>query len=264
MQAQVSMITHDSKPGTYSLTVHDHVVSADLQHQVYEHLLDSEYCVNFYDQPHSNWYPRHNRWVTPRELPAAPRCPMAWDEQSLQHRHPVIHELWQTINHSLDDQFQINGVPEGMNYMTGISPVQAIPRPDGSPGREGVGWRVYGDGQEHEFRARTKAIHRDSIWLDRDDLYTLVYFANQQWHPQFYGETIFHSDHADTGDYTGRFEQDQPRDYPIGDIENIVAPRPGRFMLFDSRYLHQIKSVAMYAPENLLAISFRIQRLKAQ
>lgn len=141
-----------------------------------------------------------------------------------------------------------------------IQPCAGDHTPRWHAGREGIGWRVYGDGQEHEFRARTKAIHRDSIWLDRDDYYTLVYFANTQWHPQFYGETIFHSNDADTGDYTGQFEQDQPRNYPIGDIENVVAPRAGRFMLFDSRYLHQIKSVAMYAPENLLAISFRIQR----
>jgi hypothetical protein len=245
---------------SYHLSVHDDHVPLDLMSEVYQHLLDSEYCVNFYDQPHSNWYPRHDRWVTPRNLPAAPRCPMAWDETSLAHRHPVISRLWLTINQGLGNRYQINGVPEGMNYMTGISPVQAITRPDGTAGREGIGWRVYGDGQEHEFRARTKAIHRDSIWLDRDDYYTLVYFANTQWHPQFYGETIFHSNDADTGDYTGQFEQDQPRNYPIGDIENVVAPRAGRFMLFDSRYLHQIKSVAMYAPENLLAISFRIQR----
>lgn len=144
--------------------------------------------------------------------------------------------------------------------MTGISPVQGIPRPDGSPGRQGVGWRVYADGMDREFRARTKAVHRDSIYLDDDSNYTLVYFANPEWHPQLYGETLFHSDDATTGDYTGKYEDDQPRGYPIGDVENVVAPRPGRIMMWDSRYLHQIKAVAKYAPNNLLVVSFRIKR----
>lgn len=247
-------------PGSYHLSVHDHEIVPELSEEVYNYLLDSEYCVNFYDQPHSNYYPRDNKWVTPRNLPAAPRLPMAWDETSLEWRHPLIFKLWQHINNTLDNQYIINGVPEGMNYMVGISPLSAIARPDGTQGRAGVGWRVFGDGQEHEFRARTKAVHRDSIYLDDPSYFTLLYFGNLEWHPQFYGETLFHSNDATTGDFTGKFEQDQPRNYPIGDVENVVAPRPGRFMLFDSRYLHQIKSVAMHSPENIMAISFRIQK----
>ncbi len=79
-----------------------------------------------------------------------------------------------------------------------------------------------------------------------------------EWHPQLYGETLFHGDLADTGDFTGKYEQDQPRNFPIGDVENVVAPRPGRIMLWEGRYLHQIKPVAMHAPENLMVISFRL------
>lgn len=250
------------KPGTYSLTVFDDAVPAETQQRVWDFLLDSEFCVNHYDQNHSNWYPRENRWHIPRDYPAALRSPYAWDDQSLKERALPVWELWSYINNDLlDGKFSIAGVPEGMNYMTGISPVQAIPRPDGSPGRPGVGWRVYADGMDREFRARTKAVHRDSIYLDDDSNYTMVYFANPEWHPQLYGETLFHSDDATTGDYTGKYEDDQPRSYPIGDVENVVAPRPGRIMLWDSRYLHQIKAAAKYAPENLLAVSFRIKKM---
>ena len=247
------------KPGTYPLTVIDHEIDISLREKVWNFLLDSEFCVNHYDQNHSNWYPRENHWHIPRNFPGALRCPIAWDDNSLEHRAPVVHELWVRINNLLDNRFVIEGVPESMNYMTGISPLQGITRSNGQPGALNSAWRVYGDGMDHEFRARSKAVHRDNPFLEHDEYYTLVYFANLEWHPQLYGETLFHGNDADTNDFTGKYEQDQPRNFPIGDIENVVAPRPGRIMLWDSRYLHQIKPCAMYAPENLLVISFRLK-----
>jgi hypothetical protein len=250
------------KSGSYPLFVIDDEVPTELRSEVFEFLLDSEYHVNFYDQSHSNWYPRENKWVTPRNFPAAPRCPLAWDEASLETRAPAVYKLWKHINGYLGEEFAIEGIPEALNYMVGISPLSGITRADGTPGKPNVGWRVYGDGQEHEFRARSKAIHRDNPFMDDPTAYTMVYFSNMEWHPQYYGETLFHSNNATTGDFTGKFEQDQPRNFPIGDVENVVAPRPGRIMLFDSRYLHQIKSVAIYAPENIMAVSFRIKKVK--
>lgn len=246
-------------PGSYELKIYDSVIERNLAREVYEFLLDSEYCVNFYDQNHCNWYPREDRWDIPRTRPAALRLPLAWDVTSLEHRAPVVFRLWQQIDRMTDGRFSIEGVPESMNYMTGISPLQGITRSDGSPGTPRSAWRVYGDGMEKEYRARSKAVHRDNPFLGDDGMYTLVYFANWEWHPQLYGETLFHGDTADTGDYTGKYEQDQPRNFPIGDVENVVAPRSGRVMLFDSRYLHQIKPSALYAPENLLVISFRLR-----
>jgi hypothetical protein len=246
-------------PGSYDLTVIDNEIDPNIQQQVWNFLLDQEYCVNHYDQNHSNWYPRQDRWHIPRDQPAALRCPLAWNESSLAERAPVVHTLWLAINSLFDDKFTIDGVPESMNYMTGISPVSGITKANGQPGSPQSAWRVYADGMEKEYRARSKAVHRDNPWMDQDQYYTLVYFANPEWHPQLYGETLFHSDDADTGDFTGKYEQDQPRNFPIGDVENIVAPRPGRIMAWEGRYLHQIKPAALYAPENLLAISFRLK-----
>jgi len=186
---------------------------------------------------------------------------LAWDNKSLEHRAPVIYELWTTLNQVLDNQYMIEGVPEGMSrYMTGISPLSSLARPDSSPGTPNCAWRVYGSGNERELRAHTKSIHRDSPFMDREDYFNLVYFANAEWHPQFYGETLFHSNDADTGDYTGRFEKDQTRNFPIGEVENTVAIKPGRFMLFDARYLHQVKPSAFYAP-NIMGIVFRLQKI---
>lgn len=248
--------------GSYDLQVIDHEIDTTQQKDVWEYLLDSEYCVNFYDQNHCNWYPRENRWEIPRTKPAALRLPLAWDEISLEHRSPIVHRLWQNIKGLLDGKYLIQGVPESMNYMTNISPLQGITKSDGSPGAPNSAWRVYGDGMDREYRSRSKAVHRDNPFLDDDGAYTLVYFANLEWHPQLYGETLFHSDDADTGDFTGKYEQDQPRNFPIGDIENVVTPRPGRIMVWDSRYMHQIKPAALYAPDPLLAISFRIRKIK--
>lgn len=250
----------DIRTGTYSLQVIDNEIPEDLQQQVYDYLLDSEYCVNFYNQNHSNWYPRENRWEIPRTYPAALRLPLAWDEGSLESRSPIVWKLWNQINSLFLNKFTIQGVPESMNYMTGISPLQGITKSDGSPGALNSAWRVYGDGMEKEYRARTKSVHRDNPFLEDDSAYTLVYFANREWHPQLYGETLFHGNDSTTGDFTGKYEKDQPRNFPIGDVENVVAPRPGRIMVWDSRYMHQIKPTALYSPENLLAISFRLRK----
>lgn len=252
------------RPGSYKLTVIDNAIEKSLRQRVWDFLLDSEYCVNHYDQNHSNWYPREDRWHIPRTQPAALRLPLAWDEQSLEHRAKTVFDLWQEIDRITQHRFCIQGVPESMNYMTGISPVQGITKSNGDPGAPNSAWRVYGDGMDKEYRARSKAIHRDNPFMDDDSCYTLVYFANMHWDPQLYGETLFHSDHDETGDFTGKYEKDQPRNFPIGDVENVVAPRPGRIMFWDSRYLHQIKPAALYAPENLMAISFRLQLLSAK
>ena len=245
--------------GTYSLSVFDNEIAPDLQQRVTDYLLDSKYCVNFYDPPHSTWNPRTDTWHTARDYPTQPRLPLAWDDNSLEHRSPIINELWLAINQCLDNQFQITGVTEGMGYMTGISPLPGLDRPDGTPGRPNSGWRVYGSGNEREYRARTKSIHRDSPFMDRDDYVNIVYFANAEWHPQYYGETLFHSNDADTGDYTGRFDKDQNRKFPIGEVENVVPPKPGRFMVFDARYMHQVKPSAKWAMP-IMGVVFRLQK----
>ena len=256
-------MTYKKYTGTYSLEVWDNQVSDRMQDEIYNYLMDSEYFANFYDPPFSTYKPRKNEWQTPRTMPAAVRLPMAWDEVSLQERHPLIHALWKYLSKQiLSNNFIIEGEGEAMfPYMEGVSPLSAPPKPNGLPGRPNCAWRVYGDGREKEGRSRTKEIHRDSVHLEDESNFTLVYFANKEWHPQYYGETLFHSNDDNTNSYNKVAPNDQKRGYPIGDIENVIAPRPGRVMLFDSRYLHQVKCASMYAPENIMGISFRIKKL---
>ena len=246
---------------TYKLEVHDNAVPDDLQNRVYEYLLDQEHYVNFYDPPHSTWHPRTDKLVTPRTMPAGARCPMAWDDESLSYRHPIINELWQTINSHLGNKLYIGGCVEGMSYMTGISPLSSLPKADGSPGRPNCGWRVFSLCLNKEYSWRTKAIHRDSIYPDDPSYFNIVYFANRDWHPQLYGETLFFGNDNVSGDYSGKFSNDQGRGYPIGEAENVVTPLPGRFMFYDQRYLHSVKPIAHYSPEKLMGIVFRTRLL---
>lgn len=245
------------KQGSYNLEVYDDEIDESLQREVTDFLMDSEYCVNFYDPSHSTWNPRTDTWSFSRTRPSQPRLPIAWDEESLKTRGPAIHKLWLAINKALFNLYDLSGVPEAMpNYMTGISPLSGLPKPDGSLGKPNCAWRIYGSGNERELRGRTKSIHRDSPVLEDDRNVNIVYFGNAEWYPQFYGETLFHSNDPSTGDFTGKFEQDQPRNYPIGEVENVVAPKAGRFMVFDARYLHQVKPAANYAP-NIMGVVFR-------
>ena len=91
--------------------------------------------------------------------------------------------------------------------------------------------------------------------------FNIVYFANREWHPQLYGETLFFSNDNVSGDYAGKFSNDQGRGYPIGEAENVVTPLPGRFMFYDQRYLHSVKPIAHYSPEKLMGVVFRTRLL---
>lgn len=231
------------------LSVYDNIVTDQTQQAVYDFLQDSTWCVNFYDPPHSKYHPRSKTYQTSRDYPASHRLPIAWDENSLLGRAPVINQLWTELNGYFNNRYQINGATEGMSYMTGISPLD-----------NGYGWRVYGDSMDHQWRQRPKSIHRDSNAITKKNQRTIVYFANRSWYPNLYGETVFHRDDVDrvTGDYTRRFEKDQSKKYAISHAGSVVSPSPGRVMIFDSRYLHQIKPTADYADELLLAVVFRV------
>jgi hypothetical protein len=248
-----------NKPGSYQLDVYDNEIPDELQKNVYNFLLDSEYCVNFYDPTHTSWYPKEDKFVTPRTLPGQPKLPLAWDLESIKQRAPIVYQLWTEIDAVLYYQYNIEGVPESFNYMTGISPLSGMTRSNGAAEVANSAWRVYGNGTERELRGRTKSIDRDNTVLDDSTAFTLVYFASNEWHPQLYGETLFHSDDNTTGDHTGKYSNNHTRNFPIGDVENVVSPRPGRFMIFDSRYLHQIKPAAHYAPTPVMGVVFRLR-----
>jgi hypothetical protein len=273
--------------GEYDLSYYDNAIPVDLQQQIYEYAQTSTYYVakkipqkdghetflayhwtpinNSYtlyytnSEIHKTEFLGRNMSVTGDRTVA--RIPTAWDEQSLQDRCPLLYKLWTCINDTLDNKFELSGLPEGCMWpgTLDISPLRCLPRPNGSPGLARAGWRSWISCSFREFDYTTTSVHRDNIYLDLPGYYTIVYFINLTWDPQHYGETLFHGNNSETGDYTGKYLKNQDRGFPVGDPENVVNPRPGRFMIFDSRYLHQIKPAASYGTEGLFAAPFRVK-----
>ena len=75
--------------------------------------------------------------------------------------------------------------------------------------------------------------HRDSLELGE---YSALYYANFQWDPDWYGETVF-------------FSQGEP--------VVSISTRPGRLVLFDSRIEHRAGVPATNCPEQRLTLSLR-------
>lgn len=59
-------------------------------------------------------------------------------------------------------------------------------------------------------------IHRDS---DNSNAWTILYYGNLIWKPNWHGETVFYND-------------------DVSDVTRIVYPRPGRWILFNARLFH--------------------------
>ncbi len=63
------------------------------------------------------------------------------------------------------------------------------------------------------------AVHVDNA---SEGFYTVLYYANPQWHIDWYGETVFYSDAED-------------------ELIKAVYPTPGRLVIFDSRIPHSAR-----------------------
>lgn len=156
--------------------------------------------------------------------------------------HPVILELWNTINKHFGDQFIIDGDMEGIaDYPPRLA-------------------RVYVNAQPSETIKRSHGIHRDTIELDKEGYYTLLYIANPQWYPTWMAENIFYSDDETTGD-TQQFQKGygQSRKFNVGYPFGIVSPKEGRVILYDGRALHTTKPTAPWAEHMRYAVVFRIR-----
>jgi hypothetical protein len=173
------------------------------------------------------------------------RCIFGADEAELQRDHPIILELWNTINAAFDNQFVIDGDPEGM----AVKPPRVA--------------RVYVNAQPTETIKRSHGIHRDTIELDNEDNFTLLYIANLEWYPTWMAENVFYSDDVTTGD-TQQFQRGygQSRGFNVGYPFGFVAPEAGRVILYDGRALHTTKPAAPWAEQMRYAVVFRIRKIK--
>jgi len=242
---------------TYSVQAFDNLVSDDLRWRVWDYILNQSFHATrkdvSYPDPGSIIYykPIDNKkeWMDD-SVPSVNnqymhRCIFGADEQELQSEHPIILELWNTINGALGNQFVIDGDPEGM----AVKPPRVA--------------RVYVNAQPTETFKRSHGIHRDTIELDNEDNFTLLYIANLEWYPTWMAENVFYSDDITTGD-TQQFQKGygQNRGFNVGYPFGFVAPEAGRVILYDGRTLHTTKPAAPWAEQMRYAVVFRIRKIK--
>lgn len=170
------------------------------------------------------------------------RCVFGNTDDELIFKHRVIHELWKTINTALGNRYIIDGDPEGI--------ADTPPRLA----------RVYCNAQPEETIKRSHGIHRDTIELDKEGYYTLIYIANLHWYPSWMAENVFYSDDETTGD-TQEWQRGygQCRGFNVGWPYAIIPPVAGRVIKYDGRTLHTTKPCSSWAEQMRYAVVFRIR-----
>jgi len=206
----------------------------------------------------TQWERMNQDWIPSMYMP---RTGFGSDNATLERDHPLVHELWAQISNILGNEFEIAGIPEGLpmdviGKWKSPTPIDTSLEP---------GWRIYGNSQPSENIKRSHGVHRDSILLDDNSYFTLLYVANLEWYPTWFGECVYYPNDIDelTGD-TQQYQQGygQSREFPVGwlDEGRVVSPRPGRIILYDSRNLHTTRPSAIWAKEDRKVIAFRLRR----
>jgi hypothetical protein len=234
----------------YYVETFDNIVGVELQAQVWEYLLSQEYWAPRKIFPHPNqtitvkYIPNQNKKeyldesIAPANNQFMHRCPFATNDEELKN-HPIILDLWNTLNSHFNNRFEINGNPE----------------PAGDRRA-----RAYVNIQPHETIKRTHTIHRDTSDLTETKNYTMLYIANPEWHPSWFAENIYYEDDDNSTDKQ-QYQQGygQSRGFGIGNSFLTVHPTPGKVILYDGRTLHTTKPAAVWAPEMRYAVAFRIR-----
>lgn len=241
---------------TYSVQSYDDLVPEDLRWRVWEYIQHQTFHATRKDVSYPtpghiiNYKPIDGKKEYLDEtVPSVNsqymhRCVFGDTENELLFNHKVIYELWKTINKGLGNRYEIAGDPEGI--------ADTPPRTA----------RVYVNAQPEETIKRSHGIHRDTINLDEEKNFTLIYIANQQWYPTWMAENVFYSDDDTTGD-TQQWQKGfgQCRGFNVGYPFAIVPPVAGRVIVYDGRTLHTTKPTAPWAEQMRYAVVFRT-RLK--
>jgi hypothetical protein len=125
------------------------------------------------------------------------------------------------------------------------------------------GWRVYTNSQYQETIKHSHGVHRDTPDLNDDTTATILYVANIEWYPSWFGEIVYYSDSVtgDTQQYQIADSGAQNRKFDLGWAEKIVSPVPGRIIVYDGRTLHTTRPASIWAPGPRITLAFRA-RLK--
>ena len=239
-------------------------IENQIWHVYWKHFTFPEQCYNFIPAVDQRWRTLDPARMYPTML--MPRTVFGSDESSLQERHPEIYSLWNKINFFLGNEYIIEGCPEDVAAERNSDDAMWEPPPTKNPNIE-QGWRVYANAQPTETVKRSHGVHRDTVDLNDDTSYTLLYCANLEWYPSWYAETVFYPDDTEqtTGDhqqFQGIMPYTQKRDFNIGWAEDgkIVSPKPGRIILYDGRTLHTTRPAAVWSKCARKVIAFRIRK----
>jgi hypothetical protein len=255
----------------YNIEVHDNLISPEIHKKTYLYVktrldftgvwqAEKEVVFNYgLGSPKSP-----NDWMAYQSFGRAPRMhrsALSSDEESLKILHPQIFLLWQEINRSLGNQFELTGHPEGM---TSNIKIPDTADPDLEPG-----WRSYVNlvYNSHAGHGGNGSPHRDTP-LEYNDTtsVTMLYVLNNEWYPSWGAELKYYPEDPDgsTGDHQ-QFSLDpvmQHRDYNIGwlDRGRVVSPVPGRLIIYDGRCLHCTSPAAGPLDNPSIKIAFRARR----
>jgi hypothetical protein len=254
----------------FDVTVYDGLVKQSQRDEVWKYINDQEWYATWKKSPPMDkrtgtYIPSKsdNSWYNYQPQVSSMwmhRTCFASDDYSLEHNHPVIWKLWQTINASLGDRFYIGGDPEQMAVPE--DDLKWLPPSPRDPSLK-QGWRVYSGGQLREGLKNSHGVHRDTIDLAQDKHYTILYYANPVWYPTWFAENIFYPEDPEglTKDHQ-QFQAGhaQGRNFNIGwaDQGKIVSPVPGRVVVYDGRTLHTTRPAAVWCKEIRKVIAFRV------
>jgi hypothetical protein len=252
----------------------DDFIDYSFRKEVWDYIQTQKWHVTWkrqlFDYQHYDYIPKdHTEWIkinVSRSTPSMymPRACFASDDYTLEKDHPVLFKLWKEINQVLGNGFSIEGVPEGTIMEVLNDPAWEPPSPKDL--NLSSGWRVYANSQPNEIVKRSHGIHRDSVDLESDKFYTLLYISNLEWYPSWFAENVFYPDDIEnTGDhqqFQAEIKGNQSRNFSIGWADNgkIISPRPGRLILYDGRTLHTTRPSAIWAKEDRKAIVFRLKK----
>jgi len=224
--------------------VHDNFLDQAQNKKIYDYLMNCPW--------HQYWIGTHSEmqlfkpnewdasWIGPaarRPTCSQPRTMFGVDEASVKEKHPVIGELWDSINLKLDNQYTLDGEPEGMAWKDYPMPATQDPNIE-------QGWRCYANGSRHDELTLQGYVHRDTSDLSDENTVTMLYVATLEWYPSWGGELVFYPE--DPTGATGDHQQfndgpsQQRRNYNIGwqDEGALVCLRPNRLIIYDGRTLH--------------------------
>lgn len=242
----------------FSYEIHDDVISKEQQDTVWKYMRGLEHYAMMKDAT----YPKGGTVVTyfpedkkqeylDKSLPSwnsqfMHRVVFGNTETDLAFRHPVINKLWNNINKHLGNKFTIEGDKEGC----------------WSPSNNNYMARVYVNVQGNEEIKRSHGVHRDTIDMNEEKNFTLLYLANPVWYPTWFGENIFYENDDSTGD-TQQFQKGwgQSRNFNVGYPYATIPTVPGRIIVYDGRTLHTTRPVSEWAQDFRYSLAFRI-RLK--